>query len=162
MKTNSAFNRKFAYLSILFLFLNFIGLYLGVYFTGDGVPSDWYQTLNKAPWTPPGWVFGFAWTSIMICFAFYLAILFLEKTNRKRNVIIYVIQWILNLSWNPLFFYFHEMGISMIILILLLIVLLYLLCENHSTLKISSLLLLPYILWLTVACSLNAYTLIYN
>ena len=162
MKSNSAFNRKFAYLSILFLFLNFFGLYLGVYFTGDGVPSDWYQTLNKAPWTPPGWVFGFAWTSIMICFAFYLSKLFIKETNKKRYVIIYAIQWILNLSWNPLFFYFHEMGIAMIILILLLVVLLYLLFENYSTLKISSLLLLPYILWLTVACSLNAYTLIYN
>ena len=162
MKSNSAFNRKFAYLSILFLFLNFFGLYLGVYFTGDGVPSDWYQTLNKAPWTPPGWVFGFAWTSIMICFAFYLSKLFIKETNKKRNVIIYAIQWILNLSWNPLFFYFHEMGIAMIILILLLVVLLYLLFENYSTLKISSLLLLPYILWLIVACSLNAYTLIYN
>ena len=162
MKTKSVFNRKFVFLSTLFLFLNFFGLYLGLYFTGDGVPSDWYQTLNKAPWTPPGWVFGFAWTSIMICFAFYLSKLFIIEPNKKRNVIIYACQWILNLSWNPLFFLFHEMIIAMVILILLLIVLLYLLCVNYSKLKISSLLILPYILWLIVACSLNAYTLIYN
>ena len=117
MKANSVFNRNFIYLSILFLFLNFLGLFLGVYFTGDGVTSDWYQTLNKAPWTPPGWVFGFAWTSIMICFAFYLSKLFIKEYNKKRNVIIYAGQWILNLSWNPLFFYFHEMAISMFVLI---------------------------------------------
>ena len=162
MKTKSAFNRNFVYLSILFLFLNFFGLYLGVYFTGDGVTSDWYQTLNKAPWTPPGWVFGFAWTSIMICFAFYLSKLFIKDPNKKRNVIIYTSQWILNLSWNPLFFYFHEMAIAMIILILLLIILLYFLYVNYSTIKTSSFLLLPYVLWLIVACSLNAYTLINN
>tara|TARA_B100001250_G_C19625336_1_gene711272 strand:+ start:430 stop:918 length:489 start_codon:yes stop_codon:yes gene_type:complete len=162
MKANSVFNRNFAYLSILFLFLNFFGLYLGVFFTGEGVTSDWYQTLNKAPWTPPGWVFGFAWTSIMICFAFYLSKVFTKGPNRKINVIIYTSQWILNLSWNPLFFYFHEMAIAMVILILLLIVLLYLLYVNYSTLKTSSYLLLPYVLWLIVACSLNAYTLFNN
>lgn len=162
MKTKSAFNRNFVYLSILFLFLNFLGLYLGVYFTGDGVTSDWYQTLNKAPWTPPGWVFGFAWTSIMICFAFYLSKLFIKAPNKKRNVILYAGQWILNLSWNPLFFYLHEMAIAMIILILLLIVLLYLLYVNYSTLKRVSYLVLPYILWLIVACSLNAYSLFNN
>ena len=162
MKASSVFNRNFTYLSILFLFLNFLGLYLGVYFTGDGVTSDWYKTLNKAPWTPPGWVFGFAWTSIMICFAFYLSKLFTKGPNKKRNVIIYAGQWILNLSWNPLFFYLHEMAISMIILILLLIVLLYFLYLNYSTIKTFSLLLLPYVLWLIVACSLNAYTLINN
>lgn len=38
---------------ILFLVLNFAALAIGGLFTGDGVPSEWYQNLNKAPWTPP-------------------------------------------------------------------------------------------------------------
>ena len=57
---------------IIFLFINFTGLFLGGLFTQEGVPSDWYQNLNKAPWTPPDWLFGFAWTTIMICFSIFL------------------------------------------------------------------------------------------
>ncbi|MDG2281196.1 MAG: tryptophan-rich sensory protein, partial [Flavicella sp.] len=47
---------------LLFLVLNFTALAVGGLFTGTGVSSDWYQNLNQAPWTPPGWVFGFMWT----------------------------------------------------------------------------------------------------
>ena len=60
---------------IIFLLINFTGLFLGGLFTQEGVPSDWYQNLNKAPWTPPGWLFGFAWTTIMICFSIFLSVL---------------------------------------------------------------------------------------
>ena len=60
---------------IIFLVLNFAALGLGGLFTSKGVPSDWYQHLNKAPWTPPGWAFGFAWTLIMICFSFYMVLI---------------------------------------------------------------------------------------
>ena len=42
-----------------FLFLNFGALALGGLFAGSGAGSNWYAELNKAPWTPPGWVFGF-------------------------------------------------------------------------------------------------------
>ncbi len=55
---------------IIFLVINFAALALGSIFTSAGVSSDWYTNLNQAPWTPPGWVFGAAWTSIMIFFAF--------------------------------------------------------------------------------------------
>jgi len=57
---------------ILFLVLNFGALAVASLFTGNGVASNWYQHLNKAPWTPPGWMFGLAWTTIMICFALYI------------------------------------------------------------------------------------------
>ena len=58
------------FLSLLtFLGLNFGGLALGARFTGPGVNSEWYQTLARAPWTPDGWVFGTAWTLIMVTFS---------------------------------------------------------------------------------------------
>lgn len=34
---------------IVFLAINFGALAIGGIFTGSGVPSDWYQNLNKAP-----------------------------------------------------------------------------------------------------------------
>ena len=54
----------------IFLIINFTALAFGGLFTSEGVPSEWYLSLLKAPWTPPGWVFGFAWSIIMICYAF--------------------------------------------------------------------------------------------
>ena len=43
---------------VIFALLNFGALAIGGLFTGGGVSSEWYASLNKAPWTPPGWVFG--------------------------------------------------------------------------------------------------------
>ena len=48
--------------TILFLIINFGGLAIGNWFMNNGPISEWYLNLNKAPWTPPGWVFGVAWT----------------------------------------------------------------------------------------------------
>ena len=58
---------------ILFLVLNFAALGVGGLYSEGGATSDWYNELNRAPWTPPGWVFGVAWTFIMLCFAVYMA-----------------------------------------------------------------------------------------
>ena len=66
---------KFLLRFLLFIILNFTALALGSLFTNKGVSSQWYLELNKAPWTPEGWVFGFAWTTIMISFAIYMAFL---------------------------------------------------------------------------------------
>ena len=57
-------NFNFWYVA-LFGVLNFVGLAIGGLATGPGVSSDWYAGLDKAPWTPPGWVFGAAWTAVM-------------------------------------------------------------------------------------------------
>ena len=60
--------------TILFLIINFLALYIGIIFSGEGAASGWYSSLTRAPWEPEGWVFGAAWSSIMICFAFYMGI----------------------------------------------------------------------------------------
>ena len=56
----------------LFLLVNFFALYLGSFLMNGGPKSDWYLALNKAPWTPPGWVFGVSWSLIMLFYAFYM------------------------------------------------------------------------------------------
>jgi hypothetical protein len=43
---------------ILFLIINFGALGIGGLLLGNPATNEWYQSLNKAPWTPPGWVFG--------------------------------------------------------------------------------------------------------
>ena len=147
---------------LLFLVLNFTALAVGGLFTGTGVSSDWYQNLNQAPWTPPGWVFGFMWTLIMICFAIYMAHLFTSKTDRKTIIVLFGIKWVLNVSWNPVFFYFKAVIAGLITISLLTILITYFLFRYKQELKLKSFLILPYFVWLCIATSLNAYILFNN
>ena len=147
---------------IIFLVLNFGALGIGGLFTGKGVPSEWYNNLNKAPWSPPGWVFGFAWTTIMICFSVYMAYAWAKVSDLKLLAILFVLQWILNIAWNPAFFYFHQVSVALVIISLLTILVGYFLFSYWSDLKLLSLFIMPYVIWLLIATSLNAYILVKN
>ncbi len=147
---------------LLFLVINFGALAIGSLFTSDGVASDWYQNLDKAPWTPPGWSFGVAWSTIMICFSFYMAYLWSAIDCKRSLFIAYVIQLVLNIGWNPVFFYFNYSFFGLIIISLLTITVFYLLYTFYSNLKAKSILILPYVIWLLIATSLNAYIVIKN
>lgn len=147
---------------LLFLVSNFAALGLGGWFTGPGVRSEWYVNLQKAPWTPPAWVFGAAWTSIMICFAVYLAFLWEKAESRKKLLQLYGIQWLLNVLWNPLFFYFRLTSLSLAEITVLSLLMLFFLFHYRKKLGWKSALLLPYCIWLLIATSLNGYIVLMN
>lgn len=142
---------------ILFFVLNFGALGIGGFFTGPGVSSDWYQNLTKAPWTPPGWVFGAAWTTIMICFSIYMAFAWEKIENRNLLIGLYAAQLILNIAWNPVFFYSQNVLFGLVVISSLTILVGWFLIGYWNELKIISLLVLPYFIWLVIATSLNAY-----
>ena len=146
---------------LIFLIINFGALGIGTLLMNNGPTSEWYIKLSKAPWTPPGWVFGFAWTTIMICFSFYMTKLTLIK-NSKTVIILFGIQFILNVSWNYLFFNQHLVFLGMITLVLLLMIITLFTIRYTASMKRDTILILPYLLWLLVACSLNGYILINN
>ena len=146
---------------LLFLIINFGGLFIGGLFTGEGVPSDWYQKLNKAPWTPPGWVFGAAWTTIMICFSVYMAILW-KKITLKNLLYLYIAEFILNVIWNPLFFHFKWINVALLSISLLTILIIYMAVSLRVEMRYKTLLIFPYLIWLIIATSLNGYIVLYN
>ena len=150
------------YRILIFLVLNFAALGIGSLFTSSGVSSDWYSNLNKAPWTPPGWVFGAAWTTIMICFAFYMAYAWNTVANRNQLIGLFVVQWVFNILWNPVFFKYHEVFFGLIVISALTLLVGYFLISYWNQLNMKSLLIVPYFLWLLIATSLNAYILMKN
>lgn len=151
-------------ISVVFIFLaiNFGGLAIGSFLMNEGPTSDWYSSLNKAPWTPPGWVFGISWTTIMICFSIYLAKLFTPETNKKLIFNIFLIEFILNVSWNYLFFNQHLVFIALIGIVLLTAVIFYFYFNMSKNIGKMKYLLLPYMIWLCIATSLNFYILVFN
>jgi len=146
---------------ILFLVLNFGALALGGFLQGEGPGGVWYQNLNIAPWTPPGWVFGVAWTTIMICLSIYMAAL--VKVEKSPTIyILFALQLVLNILWNPLFFKYQLTGWSLFVIISLFIVVFVMTAMSIKPLKWQWTLMIPYVIWLAIASSLNAYALIKN
>lgn len=149
-------------LFFVFLVINFTALAIGSWLMNNGPESSWYLNLNKAPWTPPGWLFGVAWTTIMLCFSWYLAELFYLRAS-KVIVGVYSLQVLLNVSWNWVFFDLHKTGLALIIICFLTLVIAYFFITfRNERLKYAKYLLLPYLIWLVIASSLNAYVVLYN
>lgn len=148
--------------TIIFLILNFGALGIGGFFTGKGVPSEWYSNLNKATWTPPGWFFGFAWTTIMICFSIYMGQLWELVKNKNFLLILFSFQWILNVAWNPVFFYFQQPAYALILIAVLTLLIGFQTFYYWPLLTFKSAWLLPYFIWLLVATSLNIYIVVKN
>ena len=150
-------------LKILFsyIIINFGGLAIGSWLMDGGTTAAWYTSLNQAPWTPPGWVFGAAWTTIMICFSFYMAILY-ENQKSKEVISLFLLQFVLNVSWNYIFFNQHKVLLALVSILMLTILTFYFLFKFKSALKIKSILIVPYCIWLCIASSLNLYIYLYN
>ena len=146
---------------VFFLFINFSALAIGSWLMDNGPQTDWYNGLNKAPWTPAGWVFGFAWTTIMICFSIYMTALYRAQSNNKLKVL-FILQVLLNVSWNYVFFNMHKIGFGLLIIILLTVLIAYFLITYLKKVRLISLFLLPYLLWLLVATTLNMYVVLNN
>lgn len=142
---------------ILFFILNFGALYLGSLFTNTGVGSTWYQELPKAPWTPPGWVFGVAWTLIMVCFTYYMATALQTIENKTLLWTLFILQWVLNVSWNPVFFYAKEIFWGLCIITLLTVVVTIIMVLFSKKMGLNTIAILPYFVWLLIATSLNGY-----
>lgn len=153
-------SKKFKYL-ILFLFINFSGLSFGSWLMNNGPMTNWYLNLIKAPWTPPGWVFGAAWTSIMICFSIYLSYFFIKKYTSKK-LLLFIAQVFLNISWNYIFFNQHQVVFALFVITILTALIFYLFLRYLKEQTKVSYLLLPYMIWLCIATSLNLYILIHN
>ena len=144
---------------ILFFVLNFGALALGSYLMGDGPTGNWYTDLNKAPWTPPGWVFGAAWTLIMICLSIFMNKAVQVNALRMSILWLYGIQLVLNILWNPLFFNLHWTGLALIEIVVLVFVVGFMALKAKPYLPQLTWLLTPYVIWLSIAITLNAYAL---
>lgn len=147
---------------LLFLMINFGGLALGALITNPGISSDWYANLEIAPWTPPGWVFGAAWTTIMICFAVFMVMTYEKSKTRTALIGLFTLQWILNVSWNLIFFKYQAVLMGLIVIAALTILMGYFCFASFKKSGWHWLLVTPYFIWLLIATSLNAYIYLYN
>lgn len=126
--------------------------------------DQWYANLKKAPWTPPEHVFGPVWTVLyMLMAASYYTIKRTKQCIKYCDALNYFfLQLIFNLMWSFIFF---DMQMPVYALFDLALIIIFTGLTYKAFLKISknaARLLIPYIVWLAVALSLNLYIVLNN
>lgn len=129
-----------------------LGLFSG--FLSQSGDTAWYQSLHKPSFNPPSWLFAPVWTVLYIMMGVALGKLWREKAQRKLLLSLFVVQFIFNFVWSPLFFYFHRIDLALIDISLLWISLVIFLT---AALKVRTVywLFAPYFLWVSFAWVLN-------
>jgi len=135
----------------------------GSFFTRNSL-QDWYATLNKPIFNPPGWLFAPVWTLlyILIGIAFYLVWINNFGQKRETNIGIYAIQLILNLLWSVFFFGLKNPLLALVDIVILWFLILANIIVFSKVSKTSGRLLIPYLLWVSFATLLNFSIFVLN
>jgi len=125
--------------------------------SGGGGGGGWYASLNKPVWTPPGWVFAPVWTLLYLLMgvAAWLVWLRPKAGTRTAALTLFVIQLVLNAAWTPLFFGAQRIGWALVDLSLLWLALVATVVLFWRVRPVAGALLLPYVLWVSYAATLN-------
>ena len=124
----------------------------------------WYKNLKKAPWTPPDYLFKYIWGFLYILMFLSLYFIWINKKCYPfcKPLLIFGIQLFLNLIWTTIFFEFKKTYLALIDIIFIIYFTYLSIKEFYNINPLSSYLLIPYLIWLLVALSLNIYIIIYN
>jgi len=117
-------------------------------------PGDWYEKLDKPVWTPPGWVFPLVWTTLYIAMA-YAAMRVAGLPGSGQALAFWALQIALNTLWSPVFFGLHRMRAALVVLGLMWLAVAATTAAFLALDTIAGALLLPYLLWVTIAGALN-------
>jgi benzodiazapine receptor len=121
-------------------------------------PDGWYAALAKPPFNPPNWVFAPVWTLLYAV----IAVAGARTYERVNGFFLWVVQMALNFAWTPAFFLLHRPTLALVIIVALLAVILIFTRARWSADRVSSLLFVPYAVWVAFATLLNAAIVVLN
>ena len=136
----------------VFAALNFVAASSGGLFK----PGVWYTGLNKPSWTPPNWAFPVVW-SLLFGLNAWAGWMIWEAIGLSRPDVLalYVGSLLLNAGWSWLFFGRKRMDLALIDVALLWLSLVAVVAVFWSIRPAAALPVLPYLLWVTIAATLN-------
>jgi tryptophan-rich sensory protein len=124
---------------------------------GIFMPGEWYASLKKPTWNPPGWVFGPVWTALYTMMA--VAAWSIWKRGgfavQRRALRMFLIQLALNAAWTPLFFGLHQPGIAFAEMLLLWLAIAATIAAFWRVHRVAAWMLAPYLAWVSLAAVLN-------
>lgn len=138
---------------ILWLLISALVAWFGAQFN----TGQWYTTISKPTWTPPGWLFGPVWTMlyIMMATAAFLVWRATQRTFKNKTIQLYLIKMLFNASWSWVFFGLHQIGWAVANIVILLILIIIVSMKFYRINKTAGYLMLPYLLWVSFATILN-------
>ena len=116
--------------------------------------AEWYPALRKPPWTPPGWVFGPAWTLLypLMAVAGWMA----WREGRARiGPLLFLLQLALNATWPWLFFAERRLDLALACIVALCLAILGTIVAFWRSSRGAAILLVPYLAWVGFAAALN-------
>jgi benzodiazapine receptor len=144
----------------IFSLLGCFALCYGVAFIGAqgallGVAS-WYMTLDKPRWNPPPWVFAPVWTVLYGCMGLALWLVWRKgRSDRMLACSVFCVQLLLNGIWPWTFFAAHLLFWSTVEILVLWIAIVVALVFFQRQSRAAAWLLVPYLVWVTFAATLN-------
>ncbi len=120
--------------------------------------GPWYARLRKPSWQPPNWVFGPVWTVILVLAAISAALAWEAATGPGDKAWVFgvlLVNSILNIAWSGFFFKLRrpDWALAEWALLWLSVLSLIIVLGGYST--TAGLLMLPYIIWVSIAGLLN-------
>lgn len=137
---------------------------LGSVVTTPSIPT-WYTTLKKPWFTPPNWVFAPVWVTLFFLMGIAVFLVW-RKSLRDRKVkvalAVFGVQLALNVLWSAVFFGFRSPLAGLIVIAILWVAILLSLVQFLKVSRPAGFLLLPYIVWVSIAAALNTSILMLN
>ena len=120
-------------------------------------PDEWYRTLAKPRWTPPGWLFAPAWSAIYVLYAFAGWLVWREVgfAQGAAALALYALHIALNAMWSPLFFGHHRIGLAWLDAGAMWVTLAGVIALFAPIRPLAAFLLAPYLAWASFAFVLN-------
>ncbi len=134
---------------------------IGSVFTISAIPS-WYAALQKPWFTPPNWLFAPVWLTLYFLMGATLYLLWGRRPQSKAAVVAFGIQVVLNVAWSVVFFGAHELFYGFVTIVALWLAILVTTALSYRVSRGAAALLVPYVIWVTIASALNYYVWILN
>lgn len=127
--------------------------------------GPWYFSLKQPVWKPPDWAFGVIWTIIFILSALaWMTALSNAASQVQKNRLnwLFFLNGFLNVLWSILYFRMHRPDWSLIEAFFLWGSVLAIIFVMWPLRRLAALLMLPYLIWVTIAMRLNWETIVLN
>jgi len=126
--------------------------------------NEWYNNLKRAPWSPPSVVFGIVWPILYTLMTVAFIMVWKDETCYPycSPLTTFLIQLVFNLCWTTIFFKLRMPKLALLDLIATLVFTIATYSQFSKINILSGKLLLPYIIWLFLAFSLNSYIVVMN
>ena len=124
--------------------------------------EPWYSTIIKPSFNPPDWIFGPVWITLYIAMSVAFWLIWINPKKTEKIIYIYFVHLLINGSWSLFFFGLHLILVSLIIIGVIIFLVVWLIKLYYPINKLSSFLMIPYLMWLSYAFILNFYIFTLN